>query len=916
MEVEPLLNKQAWSLRIRSKIALGYVMILLMLGLFLLVVAGRITDLEKETVFLSDHDMKVHELTYQIEKDVLDMETGQRGYALTGESSYLTPYDTGITEWKIHYTGLSGLINDNPDQSKILSNIQNNIEHWIESAGQYIVDLKRNGQTQAVNAFFHNDSGKVIIDSIRSQFDYFRDNERKLTSERIANLKASNDKLLVTMYILWGLVALLAALITYLISASIVKPLRSVIQAIHTIASGGNMSERISVKSLDEINDLGNATNDLLDTVQRQQWSSEQLALMSVALQETTDLPLLCRTFMNRLSVILELQYGAVYVLNGNKEYKRMYSYAGSEQQEIEFGKSTIRPGEGLVGQCAADMRMIRINNLPEDYISINSGLGRSAPKFAVIAPILFENKTLAVLETASLTQWAPHHLELFNELLKMLGVTLNSVLTRMEIQQLYSESQTMNEELQVQSEELQVQSEELQVQTEELQNHTQELLTLNRELEHQKSVAENAAAQLEKYNEQLELSSRYKSEFLANMSHELRTPLNSMLILSQLLTENRNDSLTEEEQGYAEVIHSSGSELLGMINDILDLSKVEAGKMTVERDPVNLTELPSILYGYFNKMAEQKNIDFKVTLENNVPDIFFTDEMRLHQILRNLLSNAFKFTEKGFVEVVISRLEPPSAPQLSEPGSVLAFAVRDSGIGIGEMNREVIFEAFRQADGSTARKFGGTGLGLSISLQLARLLGGTISLDSKEGEGSTFTLFIPCREEEEGFDSVFPGVWTLQAAAAAERDNKQPDGAAGADAVLFDKEYSNLHGKTVLIVDDDVRNIYALEKGLEPYDMNILTAQSGFECLQMVREQPDVDIVLLDIMMPNLDGYDTLSIIREELMLPELPIIAISAKTMKEDREKCLAAGASDFISKPVIIQDVVTRMCRLMGG
>ncbi|WP_025705765.1 CHASE3 domain-containing protein, partial [Paenibacillus graminis] len=770
-----MLNKQAWSLRIRSKIALGYVMILLMLGLFLLVVAGRITDLEKETVFLSDHDMKVHELTYQIEKNVLDMETGQRGYALTGDSSYLAPYDTGITEWKIHYTRLSSLIKDNPDQLKNLSNIQSSIEQWIESAGQYIVDLKRNGQTQAVNAFFHNDSGKVIIDSIRTQFDYFRDNERKLTSERIANLKASNDKLLITMYILWGLVALLAALITYLISASIVKPLRSVIQAIRTIAGGGNMSERISVKTLDEINDLGNATNDLLDTVQRQQWGSEQLALMSVALQETTDLPLLCRTFMNRLSVILELQYGAVYVLNGKKEYKRMYSYAGSEQQAVDFGKNTIRLGEGLIGQCAADMRVIRIENLPEDYISINSGLGRSAPKFAVIAPILFENRTLAVLEAASLTQWAPYHVELFNELLKMMGVTLNSVLTRMEVQQLYSESQTMNEELQVQSEELQVQSEELQVQTEELQNHTKELLTLNRELEHQKSVAENAAAELEKSNEQLELSSRYKSEFLANMSHELRTPLNSMLILSQLLTENRNDSLTEEEQGYAEVIHSSGSELLGMINDILDLSKVEAGKMTVERDPVNLTELPSMLYGYFTKTAEQKNIEFKVTLENNVPDIFFTDEMRLHQILRNLLSNAFKFTEKGFVEVVISRLEPTSAPQLPEAGSVLSFAVRDSGIGIGETNREVIFEAFRQADGSTARKFGGTGLGLSISLQLARLLGGTISLDSKEGEGSTFTLFIPCREEEDGYESVFPGVWTLQAAAAAEREDKQP---------------------------------------------------------------------------------------------------------------------------------------------
>ncbi|MGN7763874.1 CHASE3 domain-containing protein [Paenibacillus sp. 22594] len=910
-----MLDKRGLRLKIRGKIALGYAMILLMLGLFLLVVSGRISALEKETVFLSDHDMKLHELTYQIEKNVLDMETGQRGYALTGDPSYLAPYDSGTTEWKINYTKLSSMIKDNPDQLLNLSDIQENIVQWIKTSGQYVVDLKRNEQNEALNAFFRNDSGKLIIDSIRSQLEYFRDNERKLTSERITNLKASNNKLLMIMYVLWTMVAFLAALVTYLISASIVNPLLSVIQAIRSIAGGGNMSERIKVKTLDEIYDLGNATNELLDTVQRDHWSSAQISLMSIALQETTDLSVVCRTFVNRLSFMLEMQYGVIYVLGENDQFELKYSYAGSENQEFGSGKTIIRPGEGLIGQCAIDKRLSRIENLPEGYISINSGLGRSAPQFAVIAPVLFENKTVAVLEVASLTKWAPYHLELFGELLNMLGVTLNSVLTRMEIQHLYKESQVMNEELQIQSEELQVQSEELQVQTEELQNHTQELLTINRELENQKAVAENAAVQLEKYNEQLELSSRYKSEFLANMSHELRTPLNSMLILSQLLTENRNESLSEEELGYAAVIHSSGSELLSMINDILDLSKVEAGKMTVERDAVNLTELPSMLKGYFNKIAEQKNIDFKVTLQNDVPDLFFTDEMRLHQILRNLLSNAFKFTEKGFVEVNIQRVEPLTESQLLTAEPAIAFAVKDSGIGVSEANRKIIFEAFRQADGSTARKFGGTGLGLSISLQLARLLGGTITLDSKEGTGSTFTLYLPCREEDDGFDTVISDVWSTPAAAASEWGVQQ-EMPVKKDSTPFDREYLKLHEKTVLIVDDDIRNIYALEKGLEPYDMRIITAQSGFECLQIVREQPEVDIVLLDIMMPNLDGYDTLSIIRDELQLPELPIIAISAKTMKEDREKCLAAGASDFISKPVVIKDVVTRMCRLLDG
>lgn len=914
MEVGPLPNKQSKSLKIRGKIALGYFMILLMLGLFLLIVSSRITDLEQETVYLSDHDIEVHELTYLIEKNVLDMETGQRGFALTGDTAYLEPYTNGLAEWGINYAKLNGLITDNPVQMQNLSTIKEDIEHWIQTAGQPVIDLKRNGQDEAVAAFFHNDAGKLVIDSIRSKSDYFRDNERRLTNERISNLKESNNKLLLTMYILWGLVALLTLLITYLISASIVNPLKNVIRAIHGIAEGGNRTERIKVKTMDEIYDLGEATNSLLDTVQREQWSSEQLAAMSMALQETTDLSVMCRTFLNKLSTILEIQYGAIFVLNNEDHYKRIYSYAGTENKEYQSAVDTVKAGEGLVGQCAVDKRINVLDHLPADYI-IQSGLGRTAPRFAIIAPVLFENKTIAVLEVASLTKWLPYHFELLSELLNTMGVTLNSAMTRSEIQRLYYDSQIMNEELQAQSEELQVQSEELQVQTEELQNHTNELLSLNQELENQKSVAENAAVELARYNERLELSSRYKSEFLANMSHELRTPLNSMLILSQLLVENRNNTLSEEELGYASVIHSSGSDLLVMINDILDLSKVEAGKMQVEVDAVNLTELPSMLQGFFGKTADKENLAFTVKVGENVPDLFYTDEMKLHQILRNLLSNALKFTEKGYVEVEIDRFEAYSDTGYQTSDPVITFAVKDSGIGISEENRELIFEAFQQADGSTARKFGGTGLGLSISLQLAKLLDGHISLHSEEGRGSIFTLILPCREVESDSEPVPLGSWSAAAATSEYEAVLPPKLALSADKDLFDKEYSMLQGRTVLIVDDDLRNIYALQKGLEPYHMNILTAQTGFECLQIVRERPDIDIVLLDIMMPNLDGYDTLSIIREEMHMTDLQILAISAKTMKEDRERCLAAGASDFMSKPVVLQDVVTRMCRLIN-
>lgn len=901
-----MFDKQRWKLKIRGKIALGYIIILLMLGLFLGIVSHRISALEKETVFLSEHDVQVHELTYQIEKNVLDMETGQRGYALTDNTEYLTPYNAGLVEWRINYAKLKGLIADNPSQIQNLNDIKSNIDLWVSSAGEYIIDLKRNGQDEAVSAFFQNDTGKPLIDLIRSESEYFRDNERNLTNERIISLKQGNDKLLITMYILWSVVTLIATLITIVLSRSIVNPLQRVILAINNIASGGNMSERIEIRTIDEIYDLGDATNRLLETVQREQWNNEQLTLMSVLLQETVDLPFMCRTFLNKLSTILEMQYGAIYVLNVEKEFERIYTYAGNGENKNFPATESISLGEGLVGQCAMDKRMMVIEDLPEDYIRIHSGLGRTAPRFAVIAPVIFENKIVAVIEIASLTKWATYHLDLLTDLINTMGVTLNSVTTRMEIQKLYGESQVMNEELQVQSEELQVQSEELQ-------SFTQELLTLNKDLSNQKTEAEIAAIELEEFNEQLQLSSRYKSEFLANMSHELRTPLNSMLILSQLLAENRNETLNQEEQGYAAVIYSSGHDLLNMINDILDLSKAEAGKMLVEYDAVNLTELPPMLQAYFRQTAEQKSLDFSITLGNNVPDLFYTDGMRLHQILRNLLSNALKFTETGGVHVEIARLESFFSPQYESEGPVLSFSVKDSGIGISEENNELIFEAFRQADGSTARKFGGTGLGLSISLQLARLLGGQILLQSVPGEGSNFTLYLPCREEDPEYDVVTS---KFRSEVAASHDTHEDISRNLINnGGTFDKEYSLLQGKTVLIVDDDVRNIFALRKGLEPYDMNILTAQTGFECLQIVREQPDVDIVLLDIMMPNLDGYDTLSIIREELLLPEIPIIAISAKTMKEEREKCLSAGATDFISKPVVMYEVVTRISKWLS-
>ncbi|WP_325048421.1 response regulator [Paenibacillus sp. CAA11] len=481
-----------------------------------------------------------------------------------------------------------------------------------------------------------------------------------------------------------------------------------------------------------------------------------------------------------------------------------------------------------------------------------------------------------------------------------------------MEINRLYRESQTMNEELQVQTEELQSQAEELQAQTEELTMQAEELQILNERLEVQKAEAEESANSLDRLAKELEKSSNYKSEFLANMSHELRTPLNSMLILSQILAENQGGRLSEEEKNYASIIHSSGEDLLNLINDILDLSKVEAGQMSVEKNAVAVVELPNILRNYFQATADNKHLSFGIHCAEDVPEIIYTDEQRLLQILKNLLSNAFKFTHQGEVSLTIARIRNPKLQGIEIEGEALSFKVKDSGIGIAAEHKEGIFEAFRQADGAISRKYGGTGLGLSISLNLTRLLGGELSAESEEGVGSTFTLLLPVNAPYTPMRSSEESLMALAEVAAAEEAATSVSAGleiSGLEGGGLDQGYEILQGKTVLVVDDDIRNVYALTTALEKFKMQVLIAQNGYECLEVLTKEK-VDIVLMDIMMPEMDGYQAMQEIRSTLQLSELPIIALTAKAMKEDREKSIASGANDYVSKPLDLEHVLKLM------
>jgi two-component system chemotaxis sensor kinase CheA len=905
---------------LRAKIFLGYLVVLVGLSISILLINDRVMTMKNDREFITGHDFQVHNLSNEIEKNMLDMEDGQRGYVITGDTKYLIPYTNSFSKWKENYNKLFLLIADNLGQQENLENIRANIEQWIDEAGEPVIAFKQENNTAQITNYFKADPGKKYTDQIRSQFAAFRNTELSLTAIRSQQLIHDNEVLISILNAIWILVSVIAIVVAIVTSRSIVNTIKQVTGSIKDIVtSNGDLSMRVKVKTKDEVGDLAEVTNELLTNLQQQNWVKTQITDMATTFQGVTDMRLLTQSFINKVAALVDAHFGVIYLrqLSHKKDYLTKFaSYAG---QADGVGAEGFQFGEGLVGQCASENRMITLKQVPVDYIKVTSGLGQTVPNQIVVAPILFENNVLAVIELASLHSFTPLQQQLLKQIVEPFGVTLHNAASRTEIENLYSESQTMAEELQVQTEELQTQAEELQVQTEELRSTNEHLEEQNLFAEQKSFEVERAKEELEQYAEQLKQSSQYKSEFLANMSHELRTPLNSLLILSQFLVENANGTLNADEQEYARIINSSGNDLLALINDILDLSKVEAGKLAIEIDAVNLTELPHVMERNFTPIAEQRNLQFRIIQHPGLPYLIFSDEQRLQQILKNLLSNAFKFTESGTVTLSIRKadlLEANIALPHAGTRDVIAFSVTDTGIGIPANKRLLIFEAFQQADGKTERKYGGTGLGLSISREFANLLGGSIMLDSEEGKGSTFTLYIPCLQSPSSMESI-PMYAETSATIVSTLELSEPAVKVNVTAATAEVErlpdslnLSIFHGKHVLIVDDDVRNIFVLTKALEVQDMHVVAAHNGRQCLELLEENKEIDIILMDIMMPEMDGYQTMRHIRQNKLLNDLPIIALTAKAMKYDRAKCLEAGASDYISKPIDLEQLLSVM------
>ncbi|MBA9028795.1 response regulator [Peribacillus huizhouensis] len=833
-------------------------------------------------------------------------------------------------EIKLKIAELSQIVNRS-NGSQVIKQVEANYGSYSITETEIIYALEQGKSASDINTLMAQQRDKRL--KVTSSIEEFKVYQEGLMNEALKEAYETYDAIIQFIIFSVGLVIIFITIAMIWMIRSTTKNLRSITSIMKKIDFNYLTDlPRIHVKTKDEIGDIAQAYNemaaslevsyqkekDFTTEISEQNWIQTGLADIATMYQRIVNMENLGQRVISRLALLMGASLGVFYIKRGQGEeakFVKLSSYADEE----EVGRREFRLGEGLIGQCALEKESQIINQVPKDYKVISTGLGKVAPKSIFIAPVVFEDEVVAVIELASIETFTKLQQNFLMRVLETLGITINSVQGRVEIERLLLESQAQTEELQVQSEELQSQSEEMQAQSEELQSQAEELRMINEQLEERNREAEaksrelqRAKLHLEDQAEQLKQSSKYKSEFLANMSHELRTPLNSILILSEMLSDQES-TLSEEQQDFAKVIHSSGQDLLSLINDILDLSKVEVGKMDVVFDEMNVSELPELLTQNFEHIAQKKGLEFNVIKDGNVPDIFFTDQQRLQQILKNLLSNAFKFTETGSISVHIKCAEEQELSKWVHTDGAdgwLEVSIADTGIGIPKSKQQLIFEAFQQGDGATMRKYGGTGLGLSICREFAKLLRGWLIVDSEEGEGSVFTLFLPSLpggiEESAEVGSALPQVAASINEPVVE-SNHEPL-IEELSLVETHKPNNLFQDKTVLVVDDDHRNIYALTNALKQEGMKILTAKTGLECLEIIKKEHTIDAILMDIMMPELDGYETMRRIRSTGQFNDMPIIALTAKAMKGDREKCLKAGASDYVSKPLKLNQLLS--------
>ncbi len=732
------------------------------------------------------------------------------------------------------------------------------------------------------------------------------------------------------------------------LAANLTTQVRAIAE-VATAVTQGDLTRSITVEAQGEVAALKDTINEMIrnlrDTTQKnteQDWLKTNLAKFSRMLQGQKDLNTVGRLILSELAPVVRAQHAVFYVLDAIKEAQQLNLLASYAAQGQNQTRRSIELGEGLVGQCALEKDKILLSNVPQAHIRISSGLGDSPPQNILVLPVIFEGQVRGVLELASLEGFNPTHQAFLDQLTESIGIVINTIEANMRTEDLLKQSQSL-------AQELQSRQQELQQTNQELQEKARLLAHQNEEVERKNQEVEQARQALEEKAEQLALTSKYKSEFLANMSHELRTPLNSLLILSDQLCKNPEGNLNIKQVEFSKTIHSSGNDLLMLINDILDLSKIESGTVVVDPSNLAFDDLQHYVERTFRHMAESKNLDFMIRLDPRLPNSMLTDAKRLQQIIKNLLSNAFKFTHNGQVTLTIEPVHGgwnPEHEDLNRAPNVLAFSVADTGIGISTDKQQIIFEAFQQADGSTSRKYGGTGLGLAISRELSRLLGGEIRLTSTPSRGSTFTLYLPQTytpsrtfrkpapsaptyhngangaptlavpsidqangsmgplANAEGFQQVardpylFLGAHATPAVAAEVQDTYNLIDEVGDDRADIRRD-----DRVMLIVENDLAFArFLLDAAREKGFKGIVTSVGASALALAMEYKPSA--ITLDIYLPDMDGWRILDRLKSDLMYRHIPVCVISTD---DSRERARSSGALAFLPKPVHSKDTL---------
>ncbi len=698
------------------------------------------------------------------------------------------------------------------------------------------------------------------------------------------------------------------------------------VRSISEVASAvtkGDLTRTIRVEAKGEVEALKDTINQMIANLrsttllnQEQDWLKSNLAKFTQMLQGQRDLKTVTQRILSELAQVVTAHWGAFYILKQDEDSQNVklslfaaYGYKSDKNIPAEFAI-----GEGLVGQVAFEKERIILSNVPGNYIKISSALGKAKPSNLIILPVLFENKVKAVIELASLDTFSQTHLDFLSQLTESFGIVLNTIEANTRTEELLAQSQSL-------AGELKMQQEELSRTNDELQDKALLLVKQKNEVEEKNREVEEARRSLEEKAEQLQLTSKYKSEFLANMSHELRTPLNSLLILAQQLYENAEGNLNEKQIRYAKTIHSCGDDLIQLINDILDLSKIESGFISANMSPVRFSEIATFVETTFKPISEAKHLRFTIETDSSLPPSMETDLQRLNQILKNLLSNSFKFTEKGEVKLKIyeaSKTWKLNNPNLDAAKKVVAFAISDTGIGIPDEKQNIIFEAFQQAEGSTSRKYGGTGLGLSISRGLAELLGGSIELESQLSQGSTFTLYLPIEsvtavvskettdnltalqqykigEDKTEIDSLLSSI-TRASSTTGDAKNLSIVNEMINDTG-DDRTNISPGDKVLLVVEDDLRFGKIMIEKAHQNNMKAIVAVSYIEVFDFINRFTPVAITL-DVKLPDTSGWKVLDMLRNDLNYRHIPIYLISGE---ENRGLAMKRGARSFLLKPL---------------